>query len=57
MPLTLFDVETPNRRQDKICSIGVICLDDSDRVEYRLHTYVDPEAPFDYQNTQIHGIA
>lgn len=57
MPLTFFDVETPNRRQDKICSIGVIRLDDSDQVEYRLHTYVDPEAPFDYQNTQIHGIA
>ena len=52
---TVFDVETPNSKNDSICSIGIVRVED-DKVVYSNHFYVDPEDRFDYFNTQLHGI-
>lgn len=52
---TVFDVETPNSKNDSICSIGIVRVED-DKVVYRNHFYVDPEDRFDYFNTRLHGI-
>lgn len=57
MNMTFFDVETPNRRNDSICSIGVVRTNGSGLIEYKKHFYVNPEVPFDPINTKIHGIS
>ncbi len=54
--LTFLDVETPNRRNDRICSIGIVRTDLAGSVIDRLSYLVDPEAPFDDINMKIHGI-
>ena len=53
---TFLDVETPNRRQDCICSIGLQRTDAAGRVEYERHFYVDPQQGFDPANIAVHGI-
>ena len=53
---TLLDVETPNRRQSSICSIGLQRTDDAGHVEYEHHFYVDPQQGFDPHNIAVHGI-
>lgn len=50
------DVETPNRYNDRLCSIAVSRTDDSGRVEFERHYLVNPEQNFDVRNTRIHGI-
>ncbi|MDO4428528.1 MAG: exonuclease domain-containing protein [Atopobiaceae bacterium] len=55
--LTFFDVETPNRRNDRVCSIAVVQTDPSGLVVERRSWLVDPEARFDDINIRIHGIA
>lgn len=50
------DVETPNRRNDRICSIGIIRTDISGAVLDKCYMLIDPEEPFDAINTSIHGI-
>lgn len=50
-----FDVETPNRRNDKICSIGITVIEDTEIVE-SLYYLVNPECEFDNMNISIHGI-
>lgn len=55
--LTFFDVETPNRRNDRVCSIAVVQTDPSGIVVERRSWLVDPEARFDDVNIRIHGIA
>ena len=55
MNYIVLDVETPNGRNDSICSIGVELLDD-DRVSDEWYTLVDPEAEFESMNTAIHHI-
>ena len=58
MPLyryIVFDVETPNRYNDRMSAIGISVIEDGDITE-EFFTYVDPEAPFDRFNTQLTGI-
>lgn len=54
--LTFFDVETPNRSNSKICSIGVVRTDSKGSTEYENHFYVNPEQGFDDMNISVHGI-
>lgn len=39
--LTFLDVETPNRSNSKICSIGVVRTDANGNTEYERHFYVN----------------
>lgn len=50
------DVETPNRHNNRICSIGVSRSDHNGQVEYERHILINPEQGFDSRNTDIHGI-
>lgn len=51
----VFDVETPNQRNDSICSIGIIHVADS--IIVNSHEYlVNPEASFGQRNIDIHHI-
>ena len=50
-----FDVETPNRFNNSICSIGISVIENLKTVESR-HYLVNPYADFDWQNVMIHGI-
>lgn len=52
---TAFDVETPNCKNDSICSIGIVRVEEGKTV-FAKHYYVDPEDRFDYRNIEIHGI-
>ncbi len=52
-----FDVETPNRHNDSICSIAVSRSDHNGQVEYERHILINPEQGFDSRNTNLHGIA
>lgn len=53
---TFFDVETPNRHNDRICSIGTITTDHSGNVLEKSYYLVNPETGFDDVNMRIHGI-
>ncbi len=53
---TVFDVETPNAKNDSICSIGIVRVEEG-RVVSSKHYYVDPEDRFDSFNVQLHGIS
>ena len=55
MRTVAFDVETPNMRNDTICSIGVSVFEDG-RLTDAGHYLVDPETDFDAVNVAIHGI-
>ena len=51
----VFDVETPNSRNDRMSAIGLSLLEDG--VETRhFYTLVDPETEFDAFNIQLTGI-
>jgi len=52
----VFDTETPNSRNDCICSIGIAVVENGAVVEER-YDLVDPEARFDVFNVQLHGIS
>ena len=52
----VFDTETPNCRNDSICSIGITVVEDGRIVDER-YDLVDPEARFDVFNVQLHGIS
>jgi len=53
---TAFDVETPNAKNDSICSIGLVHVEDG-RVVSKEYYLVDPEDRFDYFNVKLHGIS
>lgn len=53
---TVFDVETPNRKNDSICSIGIVRVEKGE-VVFARHYLVDPEDSFDSFNVSIHGIS
>lgn len=55
--IVFFDVETPNGKNDRICSIGFIETDEQRNVINRKSILVDPEEPFADINMSIHGIA
>lgn len=54
--LAFFDVETPNCRQDSICSIGIVYEDENGCIK-DYYSLVNPECEFDPMNTRIHGIS
>ena len=55
MKFTVFDVETPNGKNDRICSLGLALVDDGAVV--RTESYlIDPECDFSHVNVNIHGI-
>lgn len=55
MDFIAIDFETANNRRDSICSIGLVKIKDKNVVE-KIHTYINPEQPFDSYNIMIHGI-
>ena len=55
MRTVAFDVETPNMRNDTICSIGISVFEEGVLKEEG-HYLVDPETDFDATNIWIHGI-
>jgi len=50
-----FDVETPNRYNDRMSAIGISVIEDGAITE-EFFSYVNPEAAFDDFNTQLTGI-
>lgn len=52
---TAVDVETPNRNNDSICSIGIVHMEYGAPV-YRREFLVNPREHFDESNIRIHGI-
>ena len=50
-----FDVETPNRYNDRISAIGIAVVEDGEIV-HSFYSLVNPEAGFDWFNTQLTGI-
>ncbi len=52
---TYFDVETPNRKNDRISSLGIIHVVDGITVHEGLY-FVNPEVPFDRFNIDLTGI-
>jgi len=52
----VFDVETPNRYNDRMSAIGISVVEDGKIVE-EMFSYVNPEEPFDDFNTQLTGIS
>lgn len=56
MSRTLFlDVETPNRRNNRICALGVI-VEENGEIIYQCSQLINPEVEFDDINIDIHGI-
>jgi len=52
----VFDVETPNRMNDRISTIGITVIEDGAIVE-DFYSLVDPETSFDYFNSVLTGIS
>lgn len=50
-----FDVETPNCKNDSICSIGIAVVENGQITEER-YDLVDPEDRFDGFHVRFHGI-
>ncbi|MGX8698601.1 MAG: exonuclease domain-containing protein, partial [bacterium] len=50
-----FDVETPNRYNDRMSAIGVAVIEDG-RVTEEFASLVNPEEPFDWFNTRLTGL-
>lgn len=53
---TFVDVETPNTRNDRICSIGIIRTDSFGNPLYANNWLVNPETYFEQTNVDLHGI-
>ena len=51
----VFDVETPNRYNNRISAIGISVVEDG-RITDSYYSLVDPEQPFDWYNTKLTGI-
>lgn len=52
----VFDTETPNWRNDRICSIG-LCVVEGGRITGERYDLVDPETEFAAFNVQLHGVS
>lgn len=52
----VFDVETPNRANDRISAIGITVIEDG-RIADSFFSLVNPETCFDYFNTRLTGIS
>lgn len=51
----VFDVETPNRYNNRMSAIGVSVIEEGQIVQ-EYYSLVDPEQPFDYFNSVLTGI-
>ena len=51
----VFDVETPNRMNNRMSAIGITVIEDGVITE-EFYSLVDPEQSFDYFNIQLTGI-
>ena len=56
MRFVVFDVETPNRRNNRISAIGITIIENNEIVD-NFYTLVNPETNFDYFNTALTGIS
>ena len=56
MKYIVFDVETPNRMNDRMSAIGITVIEDG-RITDSFFSFVDPETRFDRFNTQLTGIS
>ncbi|MBR6334665.1 MAG: exonuclease, partial [Clostridia bacterium] len=52
---TVFDVETPNRYNNRISAIGITVIEDG-VITDDYYSLVNPETGFDYFNIQLTGI-
>ncbi len=52
----VFDVETPNRYNNRMSAIGISVVEDG-RIREEFYSLVDPEQPFDWFNTILTGIS
>lgn len=52
----VFDTETPNYRNDRICSIG-LCVVEGGRITEEWYELVDPETQFQSFHIRLHGIS
>lgn len=51
-----FDVETPNRFNNRMSAIGITIIEDG-MITRKLYSLINPETSFDYFNTQLAGIS
>ncbi|MDF2557386.1 MAG: hypothetical protein K0R71_1214 [Bacillales bacterium] len=51
----VIDVETPNSRNDSLCSIGIVKVKNYE-IESDFYMLINPECHFDARNIRIHGI-
>ena len=51
-----FDVETPNRRNDRMSAIGITVIEDG-VISRQYDSLIDPETHFDYFNVKLTGIS
>ena len=56
MRYIVFDVETPNRANDRMSAIGITVIEGG-RIADSFFSLVDPETHFDRFNTQLTGIS
>ena len=56
MRFIAFDVETPNRYNDRMSAIGISVIEDG-KIADSFYSLVDPETFFDYFNTRLTGIS
>lgn len=56
MRFIAFDVETPNRYNNRMSAIGISVIEDG-RIADSFYSLVDPEQPFDWFNTRLTGIS
>ena len=52
----VFDVETPNRFNNRISAIGITVIEDGE-ISDSFYSLVNPETHFDYFNTRLTGIS
>ena len=55
MRYTVFDVETPNRANDRMSAIGIVVIED-DCITEEFYSLVNPEVPFEAFNVELTGI-
>ena len=51
-----FDVETPNRFNNRMSAIGITVIENG-VITKKLYSLIDPETSFDYFNTRLTGIS
>lgn len=53
--IVAFDVETPNKRNDRICSLGVTLIENGEIID-SFYYLINPACEFDHFNVSLHGI-